>query len=337
MKNKLITFVLPCYNSEEYIDRCVESIIKGSGKSRGDIEILLIDDGSSDDTPKIIDMWQNKYPKIIKAIHQKNKGHGGAINTGLKNTTGQYFKVVDSDDWLDEDNLYELLVRLKKLHTKKLDMLVCNYVYDGKSHKSMGYKRSLPSGKIITWDDIGKFGPSNYILMHSMILRTDILREMKFKLPEHTFYVDNILAYTTLQKVQTLYYENVDIYHYFIGREDQSVNEKVMTGRYAQQLKVNKLLIDAIDFGDKKLPPKLRAYLTNYLSMMMTISSLFSILAKKQGEKDELWQYLGSKNPEASKEVKKTFLGRVASKKNKLSQKVFVVGYRIVRRIWRVN
>lgn len=337
MKSKLITFVVPCYNSEEYLDRCVESIVCGAKDFASEIEILLINDGSSDGTHDMIDEWQKKYPKSIKAIHQKNKGHGGAINTGLTNAAGAYFKVVDSDDWLNKENLTKLLTRLKELQVDDLDMLVFNYVYDGKSYKSMGYKRSLPSDRIISWDDIGKFGASNYILMHSVIFRTEILREMKLRLPEHTFYVDNILAYTTLPNVKTMYYDNMDIYHYFIGREDQSVNEKVMTGRYDQQLKVNKILIDAVDFRDEEMSPKLKAYLKNYLSMMMTISSLFAILAGKQKEKDEIWDYLEKKNPAKCQDIKKTLLGRIASKNGKFQQKFFVFGYRIIRHIWRVN
>ena len=337
MNEKLISFIIPCYNSEEYLDVCVKSIVDGAKKFINEVEILLINDGSSDGTDLAIDAWQKQYPKTIKVIHQKNKGHGGAINTGIKNTTGDYVKVVDSDDWLDKTNLPKLLATLKKLRKKKLDMLVSNYVYDGKSHKSMSYERNLPTGKIITWDEIGRFGPSKYILMHSVIFRSEILRQMKLKLPEHTFYVDNIFVYTVLPNVKTLYYENLDIYHYFIGRDDQSVNEKVMTSRFDQQLKINKILIDAVNFDDEKIPSKLLEYLANYLSMMMTISSLFCILACKQSQKNELWEYLEKKNPEAYKKVKKTIIGRISSKRNKISQKLFVFGYRIVRRIWRVN
>lgn len=337
MSKKLISFVVPSYNSEDYLDRCVESIIKGSKKYSDEVEILLVNDGSSDSTPRMIDDWQKKHPKIIKAIHQKNKGHGGAVNTGLKNASGDYFKVVDSDDWLNVENLPKMLNKLKKLRDKKLDMLICNYVYDGKSYRSMGYKHNLPSGKIIGWDDIGRFGPSNQILMHSVVFRTGLLRKIKLRLPEHTFYVDNIFVYTTLPKVKTLYYYNLDVYHYFIGREDQSVNEKVMTARVDQQLKINKILIDSVDFGDKKISPKLKGYLKNYLSMMMTISSVFSILAGKQKKKDELWRYLEKKNPEAYAVVKKTLIGNATCRRGATSQKLVIFGYRVVRRIWRVN
>ena len=101
---KYISFAIPCYNSAAYMDRAVESILKGGE----DVEILIVDDGSKDDTLKIARDYEEKYPTIVKAIHQENKGHGGAVNTGLAHATGLYFKVVDSDDWLNEEALKKI-------------------------------------------------------------------------------------------------------------------------------------------------------------------------------------------------------------------------------------
>ena len=102
---KYISFAIPCFNSAAYMDRAVESILKGGE----DVEILIVDDGSKDDTLKIARDYEEKYPTIVKAIHQENKGHGGAVNTGLAHATGLYFKVVDSDDWLNEEELKKAL------------------------------------------------------------------------------------------------------------------------------------------------------------------------------------------------------------------------------------
>ena len=91
---KLLSFAIPCYNSESYMRNCIESILPGGE----DVEIIIVDDGSKDKTAEIADEYQKKYPTIVKAIHQENGGHGEAVNTGIKNATGLYFKVVDSDD-----------------------------------------------------------------------------------------------------------------------------------------------------------------------------------------------------------------------------------------------
>ena len=125
---KLLTFAIPCYNSEAYMEKCIESLLPGGD----DVEILIVDDGSKDDTLKIAKEYEEKYPTIVKAIHQENKGHGGAVNTGLAHATGLYFKVVDSDDWLNEEAFRKAIEVLKQCvrGPKTLDLLICNYVYE---------------------------------------------------------------------------------------------------------------------------------------------------------------------------------------------------------------
>ena len=93
---KILSVVVPCYNSAAYMRRCIESLLPGGD----DLEILVIDDGSTDDTLAIARDYERAYPGMVRAIHQENTGHGGAINTGLRHATGAYFKVVDSDDWI---------------------------------------------------------------------------------------------------------------------------------------------------------------------------------------------------------------------------------------------
>ena len=105
---KLLSVAVPCYNSQAYMRNCVDSLLEG-----GDlVEILIVDDGSKDDTGKIADEYAAKYPNIVKAIHQENGGHGEAVNTGIRNATGLYFKVVDSDDWVKEDAYLAILEKL---------------------------------------------------------------------------------------------------------------------------------------------------------------------------------------------------------------------------------
>ena len=106
---KLITFTVPCYNSAAYMDHCIETLLTAGE----DAEIILVDDGSKDDTGKIADAYAEKYPTIVRVIHQENGGHGEGVNQGIRNATGVYFKVVDSDDWLDTDALQQVLAELR--------------------------------------------------------------------------------------------------------------------------------------------------------------------------------------------------------------------------------
>jgi glycosyltransferase involved in cell wall biosynthesis len=235
---KKISFVVPCYNSEDYMERCIDSLLVG----KEDVEIIIVNDGSKDKTGKIADRYQKKYPTIVKAIHKENGGHGSGVNTGIKNATGKYFKVVDSDDWLDKDALIKLLDKINEMESNKneADLIVCNYVYDHlyeNKQRTMSFNNVFKENEICTWNDLGHFKVSQYMIMHSLIYKTKVLKKSKVVLPEHTFYVDNIVAYQPLFSVESIMYLNIDLYHYFIGREDQSVNESVMVGRVDQQIK----------------------------------------------------------------------------------------------------
>ena len=159
------------------------------------------------------------------------------------------FKVVDSDDWVDAEALRKILEFLKKLESEdeEVDMLISNYVYEkvGATHKKcIHYRNVLPQNKIFKWEEIGRFHLDQYILMHSVIYRTAMLKLSQLELPKHTFYVDNIYVYYPLPFVRKVYYLDVDFYRYYIGREDQSVNEKVMISRLDQQIFVTKTMID---------------------------------------------------------------------------------------------
>ena len=233
---KLLSFAVPCYNSAAYMEKCVESLLPGGE----DVEILIVDDGSTAETAVIADRLASEHPTIIKAIHKVNGGHGSAVNAGIENATGLYFKVVDSDDWVKEEAYMQILEVLKNLTggEKVLDMLISNFVYEkvGENrHKVMHYRHILPKNEMFTWSDIHHVYKGHYILMHSVIFRTKLLRECGIKLPEHTFYVDNLYVFEPLPYVKNMYYLDVNFYRYYIGREDQSVNEQVMIGRPADQ------------------------------------------------------------------------------------------------------
>lgn len=189
---KLLTFAIPCYNSQDYMEKCIDSILVGGD----DVEILIIDDGSKDRTAEIADDYAKRYPTIIKAIHQENGGHGEAVNAGIRNASGIYFKVVDSDDWVDEFAYLQILDKLRELvgSENNLDMLLANYVYEkeGAKHKKVMRQTGFPRDEVFTWSDIRHFYKGHYILMHSVIYRTQLLRKCGLELPKHTFYVDKI-------------------------------------------------------------------------------------------------------------------------------------------------
>lgn len=261
---KLLSIAIPCYNSQDYMRHAIETLLVGGE----DVEILVVNDGSKDKTADIAAEYQQKYPTIVRAINKENGGHGDAVMTGLKNATGLYFKVVDSDDWVDEECLKRVLAQLRAFTEQKgeIDMLICNYVYDkvGVKHKHvMQYRHAVPQNRVFDWNET-RFKIGEYLLMHSVIYRTALLNKCGLNLPKHTFYVDELYVYQPLPMVKKMYYMDEDLYHYFIGREDQSVQENVMIRRIDQALLVNRMLGDGGGFeqGDEQAQAGVHAALS---------------------------------------------------------------------------
>ena len=220
---KLLSIVVPSYNSQDYLRHCLDTVVLGGQE----VEVIVVDDGSTDSTAEIAREYCSRFPGIVRLEQKENGGHGSAVNRGLEVATGTYFKVVDSDDWLDTTDYRSVLSLLRSIGS--VDLLITNYVYEysynGK-HKVMRYSNVFPQGKVITWDSMHRFHFDQLMLMHSLFYRTELLRECGLKLPEHTFYVDNLVAYLPLPYVKSLIYLDCSPYHYLIGRPGQSVNTR---------------------------------------------------------------------------------------------------------------
>lgn len=338
---KLLSIAIPCYNSANYMRHCIESLLPGGDE----VEILIVDDGSAkDNTAEIADEYAARYPGICKAIHQENGGHGEAVNAGLRAATGIYFKVVDSDDWVNEEAYEEVLKTLRDfvMGEQTLDMLISNFVYEkeGAKHKRvMQYRTALPKRQLCTWKDVKMFMLGQYILMHSVIYRTEMLHECGLELPKHTFYVDNIFVFQPLPHVKTFYYLDVNFYRYYIGREDQSVNEQVMIGRIDQQLRVNKLMLKY--YNEARITNhKLRHYMVRYLEIMMTVSSILAIKSGTEEnleKKKELWQHLRETNFPLFLRLRYGFLGQSMNLPGESGRTVSIAGYKISQKFFGFN
>lgn len=341
---KLLSITVPCYNSEQYMQKCIDSLLVGGE----DVEILIVDDGSTKDrTAEIADEYAAQFPTICKAIHKENGGHGSAVNAGIANATGLYFKVVDSDDWVKEDAYMEILNKLRELAggDQVLDMMISNYVYEkeGEKRKKVMHQRHiLPKDRMFTWSDCRHFIKGHYILMHSVIFRTKLLQDCGLKLPEHTFYVDNLYVFEPLPYVRNMYYLDVNFYRYYIGRTDQSVNEAVMISRIDQQLKVNKLMLDY--FLEKKTEilknKRMYQYMRNYLEIIMTVSSVLLIRANTPealDKKKELWDYLKERDKGLHFWMRNGIMGGTMNLPGKGGRKISVDAYKICQKIFGFN
>ena len=335
---KKITFVVPCYNSADYMGRCVDSLLKAGN----DTEIIIVNDGSSDDTGKIADKYMLEYPEIIRVIHKENGGHGSGVNAGLAQAKGLYFKVVDSDDWLEEEALKELMEKIASFNKDdRVDLIICNYVYNHlheNKTKSMDFTKALPEKGVFTWNDIKRFKVSEYLVMHAMIFKTEVLRESKVKLPEHTFYVDNLFTNWPLNYVNTIIYMNIDLYHYYLGREDQSVNSEVMMRRIDQQIKVTKLVLEKSDiYKAKEKSKKLADYLLRNVSIMLCISDVHLLMIDDDASWDkrkELWNFIKNYDKKIYYKLRFTHLAGLTYLPGKVLAKVTMYGYRKAKDIY---
>lgn len=341
MDTKLITYAIPCYNSAEYMDACIESILACNRPD--DIEIIIVDDGSTkDNTLEKARVWESTNPGVVRAIRQENGGHGAAVMTGLENARGLYFKVVDSDDWLDNDANMRMLDKLASFD-EPIDLMLVNYVYEhtaDNTQEVMKYTRMLPVEQLFTWDDCGHFGLTKYILMHSVIYRTQMLRDCGLTLPRHTFYVDNIFVYVPLPECKRIYYMDVDLYRYFIGREDQSVNETVMIGRIDQQLRVTRIMIDSFLLERDVKSSRLRSYMRNYLTMMMVICTVFSMMSDrpdKEQMRADIWKYLREHDHETYVKIRRSVMGVGTHLPGKAGDRVLLSAYHIAQKVFKFN
>lgn len=339
---KLVSFTVPCYNSESYMEKCVESLLLAGE----DTEIIIVNDGSKDCTGEIAAAYEKRYPDRITAVQKENGGHGSGCNAGLARAQGKYFKVVDSDDWLDASALTQFMTLLREQEKRGIepDLYICDYVYEHETlgtGKTVHLKNLLPQRKVFTWEDCKRFKIDQYFHMHSLIYRTALLRdEVKLTLPEHCFYVDNIVAYFPLPYVKSIYYLPVGLYRYYIGREGQSVNVDVMIRRIDQHIRINEMLITYRHLFTEVKPRVLADYMMHFLTMITTITSTFLIL---EGGKDairkkrELWAVFERFDAEMYAQFRKSWFGRVMAMDGRISRWYPILMYKLGRLIYKFN
>ncbi len=340
MSQKLVTLVVPSYNVENYIRRCLDTLVHGGE----DVEIIVVNDGSKDNTAKIAQEYVDAYPEIVSLVSKENGGHGSTINKGLELATGEYFYVVDSDDWLDVKALHTLIEKIKETKKQNLsiDLFLVNYVYehvDYATQNTVHYRSSLPINTVFTWADTKKFEFAQFLMLHSTVQKTSILRESGIVLPEHTFYVDNIMVYKPLPNFRTLYYLDIDLYRYFIGRIDQSVSHQSMINRIDQYIRVVKTMITSHHLEDLE-DPKLRKYMYNYLSIILTIVNTFLTLSKKKEntiKKKELWHYLKAYDKTMFNKIRVKPLYAASQMNGKAGRFIIRSGYKLGRKIFKYN
>lgn len=228
---KVLTIVIPTYNAEKYLRDNLNSLCISELLS--DLEVLIINDGSTDRSADIAEEYAKCYPGTFKLITKKNGGHGSGINTGIMNATGKYFKVVDADDWVETESFIRLVETLKNSDS---DIVVSGFywVYDEGQEDKTEFARKTEMKKPFVGVDYQKeylfdeIADHIYIKMHNMTIKTAILRKHKIKIDEHCYYVDTEYITYPIPYVETIRFVDEFVYMYRLGRKGQSVSIQKM-------------------------------------------------------------------------------------------------------------
>ncbi len=228
--SRILSFIIPSYNCEKFLDKCLTSFLCDETNDR--VEVIVVNDGSKDGTADIAKKYCEKYPDVFRLINQENKGHGGALNTGLQAAKGKYVKVIDADDWIETENLPKLI---NELQNTESDVVLCHHytvnVSTGEEKKWRTYpeKFGIPYTFSQIMDNWKSFDRS--LTFHGVIYRNDFYRENSIKLSEHVFYEDHEYATIPCCYAKSIMPLDIFLYHYRIGDVEQSVSDENQLGR----------------------------------------------------------------------------------------------------------
>ena len=237
---KILTISIAAYNAENDISRCLDSLVNSGVLEK--LDVVVVNDGSKDQTSKVVKEYVERYKDSIHLIDKENGGHGSTINSSIKVAKGKYYKILDSDDWVDSDNLAKLVCYLE---SNNVDLVLNPYhevLYSDHSAKKM---IEMERGQLeyeIKYD-IKKLSEKCVLYMHSLTFKTDIIKKMGSIIDEHCFYVDMEYSIFPMLYVKNFVYLDYSVYQYLLGSQTQSMNMQNMIKRRDQHLKVIKRLI----------------------------------------------------------------------------------------------
>ncbi len=284
---KLLSIVIPVYNTEHYIRRCLDSILVPETLEA--IEVLVINDGSKDKSASIAKEYEAKYPNTVKVIDKENGGHGSTINKGLELATGSYFRVLDSDDWFDTLAFIRYLDKLKDCTEDiVLTPYYQEYVYNGMQilyeYPGFEFDRTYTFADV-TLEKLNDF----YFVLASSSYKTEVLRSAGVQLFEKTFYVDMQYNIMAVKDIKTIRFLNDNIYRYFIGRPTQSMSIASMIRNMPHHERVLKFLVEYYRDHKAEVEPEKRIYMANMIKLMTnTHFHLISDLWKNRWEAYQL-------------------------------------------------
>lgn len=281
---KLLTIVVPAYNVEKYIKNCLDSFADISVLRS--MEILVVDDGSTDTTAEIARVYERKYPDSYKVLSKENGGHGSAINYAIPRATGKYFKVVDGDDWVDKKLLPEFINMLKHTHS---DVISNDFnLIDDRTKKVTKRRKAVSNNYHYNREwGFAEAVMDPLVTIHSMTVRTDVLQKNEIRVDEHCFYEDQEFILYPIPYCTSITFSPLPLYQYRLGRSGQSVDIKMMIKRHDQHLRVLNALFDY-----NEVHGNLQTYKKQYLEQGIAeaVDDEYQIFLAKGNDRDNVEQ-----------------------------------------------
>lgn len=328
-ESPILSIIIPSYNIQRYLPKCLNSLVYA--KNVNLCEIIIVNDGSKDSTLEIAKKYENNYKGIIKVIDKENGGHGSAINIGMKIANGKYFKILDSDDWLDTKNFELLLEKLKK---EEADLVLtrvrCEYFNTMDLPLQVDYE-SLKSDVLYKFEDLVKtnYGINSAILFAASCYKTDKLRDANFKITEKKLYADHEFDAFSVKCIDTVKLYDLDIYMYLIGREGQSVSLSVWSQKYQHHQSAMFKVMEKLE-KDKELTNLKKYYAVKFVVKPMLTHQIDSLISMNKEE--EIYEMISKvKKYRTSYEILKKeivithplYYDKYMLKKNKKKVKLF--------------
>ena len=269
---KLLTVVVPTYNVEKYIEQNLTSFV--IPEILEELEVLVVNDGSTDSSVSIAQKYVEKYPKTFRIVNKENGGHGSTINRGILEARGKYFKVVDADDWVLEEGLHKLMNTLRSSNS---DLVVSNFYWYHEQKRTKSVEIAEPFSGVEYGKEYGFVDVCEdmYVKMHAMTIKTEILKKIP-KIDEHCFYVDVEYVLFPIPWIETVTCIPDFVYMYRIGLPGQSMNINKMQ---RNQEHFDKVLQRMFEFYKEWQEPGIawekKCYLNNYLGRV--VASRFKI------------------------------------------------------------
>lgn len=244
MQNKILTISIAAYNVEKYIKDTLDSLV--CDEILDDIEVLIINDGSTDNTSKIAKIYMDKYPNSFRLINKKNAGYGSTVNYSIEHANGKYFKLLDGDDFFEKEGFIKLVSFLKTTETDVVFTKFTKIYYD-RNNQLISKKDGIKYSPVYYNKDINirSLDYNEGIPMHAITYKIKVLRDSNLRLKERMLYTDNYYATIPFSKVNKLIFKDINVYNYRLGMTSQSMSKESMSKHVDQ---IREISLDLVDF-----------------------------------------------------------------------------------------